>query len=156
MKKDVNRMMLDIPGENVWRRDLTKDAAKLLVNWFNKRNEDATPTTPAEILEATVSFEASWKRHAGHDGASGGASISRDTHSQSQIDGQKLFLVNQMSENCKFDKYTEYERLPTTYKEANNKAYTIKLGRHSGQTIWDAFIARWKTDVDGTKLMQSQ
>ena len=144
-KRVQNALTMDIPGCDVWRRDLPKDMAKFLVNWYNKGNDDSTCTTPLEIAEATVQYEASWSRHSR-------GNVSRDTHTAKQIECEHLKMVNEMCENYSWATWTEYERVPRLYRECNNPTYTIRKGPHKGQLIWDAIKQRVVTDVDATKF----
>lgn len=113
--------------------------------WHNKGNDDATSTTPLQILQGCEVFEPAWARHRANK------SLSKETSSQKLIDAEKLTLVNNMCENYEWDSYPQYERCSTFYKDA--RAVVIPRGRHEGSTIWDALSERFIEEVDGTALV---
>ena len=91
---------MDIPHCHLYKRELTRDAAKFLVQWGNATNEEAVSITHLSVWRATADIDATFSKHR--------AGISGKT--QSQIDDEKLVMANLMVKGYKWSKYPQYER----------------------------------------------
>ena len=134
-----------IKAAKLYRRDLTRDAARFLVEYGNLLNEEATATTILQVWRSTTVVEPAWTRHR-HSKQWTAAALGQQLLNEKKLEFASVMYPGRWST------YTAYERCNTFWKVSAAASFEVE---GISKTVFDDVHFKFKQSIAASQMTGS-